>query len=138
MAEKPERVRNLFPNIMNFSGYQPQGIYAMTIYTLGIPFTQIVDDFLPLKQNGDTLFNGFGKDGSFWGAVVEKAMAKWWGNYEHTVGGYMDQAVSALNGSPAEWINNNNADQVWNFIRSADEDNDIITAGSPGCGPNGD
>ena len=96
------------------------------------------------------VFNRLGDDGSFWGAIVEKMLAKWWGNYEHTVGGYMDQAVSALNGSPAEWMNNHQRDwstgeitakfpdAVWAFINGADQDHDIITAGSPSCGSNGD
>ena len=108
MAEKTGRISNLFPDIMNLDK-EENGIYAMTIYSLGVPFTQIVDDRLLMTDYG-LVFSDLGDDGSFWGAIVEKMLAKWWGNYEHTVGGYMDQAVSALNGSPATWMNNYDRD----------------------------
>jgi hypothetical protein len=88
MAEKPSRVGDLFPSVMNLDK-EANGIYAMKLYTLGVPFTQIVDDRLPM-MGSSLLFNGLGDDGSFWGAITEKMLAKWWGNYEHTVGGYMD------------------------------------------------
>lgn len=96
LAEKPERVKDIFLS----SAYEPAGIYAMTMYSLGIPTTMIVDDYMPLKTNGQTLFGGLGYDGSYWAAIMEKMFAKWYGNYEHLVGGLMNQAIAALNGSP--------------------------------------
>ena len=67
--------------------------------------------------------------------IVEKMFAKWYGNWEHLVGGWMNLAVAALNGSPwVTHIHNNNHDQIWNYIMEADTDRDIITAGSKFCG----
>ena len=48
MAEKPERVKDIFLS----SAYEPAGIYAMTMYSLGIPTTMIVDDYMPLSSHG--------------------------------------------------------------------------------------
>jgi hypothetical protein len=56
------------------------GIYAMNMFSLGVPFTQIIDDRMPM-YGGNTIFAGLGKDGSTWGAIVEKAYAKWYGNW---------------------------------------------------------
>jgi hypothetical protein len=75
----------------------------MNMYTLGVPFTMIIDDQMVMSGN-NTLFASLGKDGSIWAGLVEKAFAKYYGNYERLVGGLMADAVSALNGSPAESI----------------------------------
>ena len=126
LAEHPKRL----DKIMISNDYNSSGIYAMNMYQLGVPFTQIVDDWLPM-YNGNTVFAGLGKDGSMWAAIVEKMFAKWYGNYEHIIGGWMNLAVAALNGSPwDERSHNDNDSEIWNFIREADADHDIITAGS--------
>jgi len=65
-----------------------QGIYAVNLYTLGVPHTVIVDDYLPInKQTGKTLFSHPGKDHSIWTAILEKAFAKYHGNFAHIEGG---------------------------------------------------
>lgn len=68
--------------------------------------------------------------------IVEKMFAKWYGNWEHLVGGWMNLAVAALNGSP--WVTHihtqNTHDQIWDYINNADQDRDIITAASQFCG----
>ena len=132
LAEHPERVQD----IMISDDKEEAGIYAMNMYNLGIPFTQIVDDRMPMRSNGQSLFAGIGQDGSFWAMIVEKMFAKWYGNWEHLVGGWMNLAVAALNGSP--WVthihNNNSHDQIWDYINNADQDRDIITAASQFCG----
>lgn len=132
LAEHPERV----DKVMISNDTSSNGIYAMTMYPLGVPFTQIIDDWIPM--NGDnTLFAGLGKDGSSWGAVVEKMFAKFYGNYEHIVGGWMYDAVSALNGSPysSMFTDGNTTAALWTYIKTAETDKDIITAGSLGtCG----
>lgn len=104
------------------------------MYGLGVPFTQIVDDYLPLVD-GEHIFGGLGKDGSVWGSIVEKAFAKRYGNYEHTVGGWMSAAVSIVNGSPWEEIDHINItkEELWTKLRLFDGRNDILTAGSWFC-----
>jgi len=104
-------------------------------YVLGVPFTQIIDDYMPMDGN-NTILAGLGKDGSIWGAITEKAFAKRYGNYEHTVGGWMSAAVSAINGSPfTDFAHGNISEQIlWNLLQSHDVDTDVMTAGSHFCG----
>lgn len=47
-----------------------------------------------------TLFARAGSDGSLWGAFLEKAFAKYHGNFKHIEGGDPRVAVMTLYGSP--------------------------------------
>ena len=76
IAETPNRVDDIFVS----DALSPNGIYAVQMYTLGVPFTQIVDDWLPMNGS-QTIFAGLGKDNSVWGAILEKAFAKRYGNW---------------------------------------------------------
>ena len=74
------------------------GIYAVNFWTLGTPHTVVVDDYLPLRKNAytgsmETLFTKPGDDGSLWTAILEKAFAKYYGNYEHIAGGQAQMAI---------------------------------------------
>jgi hypothetical protein len=57
------------------------------MYALGVPITVMVDDYLPLKSNGRTRYAKVANDGSLWGPIVEKAFAKFHGNYARIVAG---------------------------------------------------
>ena len=46
LAEKPKRLEKLFLNVNGQTN--KNGIYAVNLYTLGVPHTVIVDDWLPL------------------------------------------------------------------------------------------
>jgi hypothetical protein len=97
LAERPTRIDHL----MESNTYNEHGIYAVNIYSLGVPFTQIVDDRIPVDKNSNwPKFAKPGKDLSIWMMIVEKAFGKWYGNYQNLVGGWMAYAVSAVNGSP--------------------------------------
>ena len=91
---------------------------------------------------GNTIFGGLGKDGSVWGALVEKAFAKYYGNYERLLSGMMADAVSVLNGGPSESYDHYGSrsvtkDEMWDKIIAAKADGDIVTAASRNCGGNG-
>ena len=97
----------------------------MNLYTLGVPHTVVVDDFLPVqvKLTSDktleyrTLFSHISNDGSIWGPILEKAFAKVYGNYSHLVSGDPRNAARALNGSPSTLFSHkssrNSADSMW-------------------------
>ena len=131
IAEYPGRVESMFVN----TEISDVGIYAMKQYVIGVPFTQIVDDYLPMAD-GNTIFAGLGKDGSIWGAVAEKAFAKRYGNWERTVGGWMYAAVSSMNGSPWKDFQHGglSEDDLWQLVKTHDVDKDVMTAGSLFCG----
>ena len=80
VAEIPGRIDDFFVT----KDFSDNGIYAVQMYALGVPFTQIVDDWMPMdERNANTFFAGVGKDGSAWGAIAEKAFAKRYGNYDN-------------------------------------------------------
>ena len=130
LAEVPGRIDRIIENEV----ISQDGIYALNMYLLGVPFTMIVDDKMPMNQHGNTFFGGLGKDGSVWGAVIEKAFAKYYGAYEHMIGGFMEKAVTALNGSPHIDQNGETPEEMWEMFVAHDEANDIITAASKNCG----
>jgi calpain-15 len=136
VAEVESRIDDLF-----LTKYlSPNGIYGMQLYSLGVPFTQIVDDYLPIWDDYQPVFANVGFDGSVWGALTEKVFAKWYGNYEHTIAGWMKHAVSALNGSPVSehWHTDYTKAAIWDILTSAHADNDIVTAASQFCGSDAD
>jgi len=71
---------------------------------------------------------------------LEKTFAKRYGNWEHTVGGWMYAAVAALNGSP--WRNTSHGaktdDEIWSLIKSHDIDTDVMTSATYFCGSDSD
>ena len=83
LAEKKSRMESVFLN----DAVSANGIYGVNFYTLGVPHTVIVDDFLPLYTYKSKYYAPLGDisvDGALWGAILEKAFAKYHGNYEHT------------------------------------------------------
>ena len=76
----------------------------MNIYALGVPYTIYVDDYLPFRSNGDSLFAQIGSDNALWGAILEKAIAKYVGNYWHFNTGQNFDAVAFFNGSPYYYL----------------------------------
>lgn len=104
LAEKPHRLEKVFLN--EESALNPNGIYAINVYVLGVPTTIIVDDYLPLQRYWEdapyeTLFSLVGEDTSMWGVLLEKAFAKLHGNYEHLIAGDPRMAARTLMGSPS-------------------------------------
>lgn len=89
LAEFPGRIEKLFLNTKNEQS--KFGIYGMNIFTLGMPSTVLVDDWLPVYEAREgkytTLFGAVSDDNALWGAIIEKVFAKRHGNYEHLVGG---------------------------------------------------
>ena len=74
-----------------------------------------------------------GEDGSLWGPILEKAFAKYHGNYLHTVGGIPLMAAKTLYGAPSKEVTHVNytADALWKEIRAAETRGDMIMVGSP-------
>ena len=57
LAERAHRLERVFLN--NKNELSPNGIYAVNFYTLGVPHTVVVDDYLPLIGSGYTLNSPF-------------------------------------------------------------------------------
>ena len=108
------------------------GIYGVNLYVLGVQHTIIVDDYLPVRSDGDGGWNTHaskvGEDGALWGAILEKAFAKYTGNYEHTVGGNPAMSLRTLYGAPEEYITHTDITvaELWTKLTAAEERGDVI------------
>jgi hypothetical protein len=101
VAEYEGRIEKMFLN----KEVSKNGVYGIQMYALGVPMTVMVDDYLPLRKWGsgkNTRYAGVGPDNSLWSPIMEKAFAKYHGNYARTVAGDPVMGVSTLNGSPYE------------------------------------
>ena len=85
LAEYPGRIESTFLN----KELSKAGVYGIQMYALGVPITVMVDDYLPLysKQGTSTRYAKISKDGALWGPIMEKAFAKFHGNYARIVAG---------------------------------------------------
>ena len=118
LAEHPGRIERMFLNEQ--SQLNAAGIYAVNLYALGVPHTIVVDDYLPTRYNSQTqeystIFNAVGRDGSLWSVIIEKAFAKYHGNYAHISGGNPLMSVQTMSGAPGEYLTHANltVDGLW-------------------------
>jgi hypothetical protein len=127
VAEKPGRIKKLFVN----NELSDNGIYAVNFFTMGLPHTVIVDDYLPFIE-GKPVMASHGKDKSLWMSIMEKAWAKYHGNYWHLSGGNSNEAVRTLTNVPHiyKWHSEFSTDQIWESLKEADKQNDVITTGT--------
>ena len=97
------------------------GIYAVNLYALGVPHTVVVDDWLPIKHD-QTMFSKISNDGALWMAILEKAFAKYHGNYSHIEGGWPFHAIKNLYGAPGGYLHHPNltVDELWETLSEHD------------------
>ena len=58
------------------------------MYLLGMPITIIIDDYLPYQESSDfPIYSWYSEDSAVWTPLLEKATAKYLGNYEAINGG---------------------------------------------------
>ena len=134
LAEKKGRLESVFLN----TSTNANGIYGVNFYTLGVPHTVIVDDFIPVTKWGTTWTHkmtvGPGTDGSMWGTVIEKAFAKYHGNFWHINAGAPQTALKTLHGAPVTYHTHTKTltlDKLWKAIKAADAAGHMMTAGTP-------
>ena len=123
LAEYPERIHNIFHNTEK----SENGVYAINIYALGIPHTTYIDDYLPYNFDGSYVFASVGSDDALWGPLLEKAVAKYVGNYWHIHKGLNPDGIGFLNGSPDYAFRHyhenydQDPDEFWNKIKHHNE-----------------
>lgn len=66
----------------------------------------VIDDKLPMASGDEPINSQSGDNGGWWGPILEKAAAKFFGNYERLNGGWMGEAMYALTGMPGRTIDN--------------------------------
>ena len=131
LAEKPGRVEKIFLNEQQ--ELNEAGIYAVNLFTLGAPHTVVVDEWVPIKW-GNTMFAKVASDGAMWMPILEKAFAKYHGNYSHIAGGWPIESARTLYGSPGYNIRHSNVtvEELWTSLSLHDGKDDIIQAATAG------
>ena len=135
LSEEPGRIESIFVE----NDKTDQGIYAVNFYTLGVPHTVIIDDFLPVRYYSwndtyTTIFSKMGLDNALWAPLLEKAFAKYHGNYGHIVGGDSRRAARTMSGAPYDSHPHDSHDEnsIWNLIVSKDNAKDMIQVNTSG------
>ena len=137
MAQIPGTIEKMFLNPKN--ELSKNGIYGVNFYSLGVPLTVLVDDYLPLSEdsagNKSTLFAGIGEDSSLWVPMMEKAFAKYHGNYSHIVGGDARMAARTMNNAPFDIVHHRKdlkMEALWKKMSEHHKKGHILMAGTPG------
>ena len=108
---------------------EEKGFYGISMYALGVPHTVLVDDYIPMKKDRrgrySNLFSSVkgeknGGDEALWGSIIEKAFAKFYGNYSHIEGGWSYKAIETFVGGPYEMIDHYEKDNKDNEITDVD------------------
>ena len=99
IAEHRGRMETVFAQELSVPGG-----FAVNLFTLGVPSTIVIDDFIPFVGE-KPLAAQIADDHSIWPMVLEKAMAKLRGNYLHISSGYPSIGVRYMLGGPSEKFN---------------------------------
>lgn len=95
LAESPHRVQHLFYT----KEVNKAGCYLVYFFVNGAKTPVIIDDYLPVTQDGAVAFAS-SKSQELWVSLLEKAWAKLHGSFARTKGGQPYFAYSQLCGLP--------------------------------------
>ena len=91
-----------------------------------------IDDYLPVNAYGNLKFASSKNTCEFWPALVEKAYAKFYGNYGRALkGGFAQEALEDLTGGISEELKNLhdwNLDELFKTLLQAYENNCLLSA----------
>jgi len=130
LAEKPNRIMDLFET----KTVNEAGCYVVKPFVAGCQRTIVLDDSFPYDPNNDQYLCAKPAENELWVLLLEKAWAKVNGGYSKITGGSCEKAFEFLTGAPTEGIyhyfkeGDFTQDDLWKKIKSADEQNFIMTA----------
>jgi hypothetical protein len=133
IAEFPNRLKSIF--IINEQNRS--GIYCLKFYVEGETKQIVIDDRIPFcPYSGAPPFCKLGKSKNIWPILIEKAWAKYLGNYERTIAGHPHELFKILTGAPsylimAEKYNNEiKKNSLWNNLQQSFLNNYYVCAGT--------
>lgn len=103
LGEHGERVKELFEESVQGNTYPADGLFKIKLWSAGQQYTINIDDKLPVHKtwHNHPLSNRKSPNGAWWGSLVEKAAAKFFGNYTSMTGGNVFETFYLLTGMPA-------------------------------------
>lgn len=123
LAEKPERIKNLFLS----TKLNEPGIYGIRLCLNGKWQEIFIDDYFPCDSKKSFPCFSYCKDGSLWINILEKCYAKSRGSYYLLEKGTYEQTIRELTGAPILILDNSNENLLAN-IKEACNKKWIITA----------
>ena len=116
------------------------GCYLVYFYVNGAKTPVIIDDYLPVTQDGVVAFAS-SKNQEIWVSLLEKAWAKLHGSYARTESGIPYFAYSQLCGLPGTGKDHKEVlqdpkklEQLWNLLKACDKRNFVMLAATHGEG----
>jgi len=97
LAEMPYLVERLFIT----QKYNDEGLYRVKLCKNGVWVEVTIDDYFPCTEDGGPIFSS-ANGNELWVLLLEKAYAKVHGNYYTLRGGWANQGMMDLTGSPTE------------------------------------
>lgn len=96
IAENDFRIKNIFPSL-EINKY---GIYMARVLNKGVLTEVVVDDYVPVDEEGEPLFAKPAGGREIWVMLLEKVWAKLNGTYGDIVGGLPNEVLHAFTGAP--------------------------------------
>ena len=130
VAEHKEFISQIFNGVTQ---YPSNGQFKLGLYFYGERINVVIDDNLPASMSRGAVRPRFTKPtaGGWWVPILEKGMAKYWGNYWNMNGGWMGEAFTALTGCPSTSVSNKDA-ELWNKLKKYDNMKAIMSTGTSG------
>ncbi|KAE9549280.1 hypothetical protein FO519_007502 [Halicephalobus sp. NKZ332] len=96
--------REILEQIVLTKTYNEYGVYKIRLCVDGIWETVFVDDFFPCHATSHSMIFAVGRKNQLWVSLIEKALAKIYGNYAALRAGRTVEGLSILTGAPCEHI----------------------------------
>ena len=122
LAEWPDRINQVFGD----TTYPKDGLFTFHFHEGGRLRNVAIDDRLPVMEWGDSYLPmnlRKSPNGAWWGPILEKGAAKFYGRYENMDGGQQAESLYALTGMPTHSVVNNKLeeDELWNLLSDYDQ-----------------
>uniref|UniRef100_A0AC34Q7Y7 Calpain-15 n=1 Tax=Panagrolaimus sp. JU765 TaxID=591449 RepID=A0AC34Q7Y7_9BILA len=100
IAERPE----ILEQIVLTNNYNAIGVYKIRLCVDGLWKTVFVDDFFPCHKRSRSMIFAVGRNNQLWVSLIEKGLAKIYGNYAALKAGRAVEGLATLTGAPCEHI----------------------------------
>jgi hypothetical protein len=111
------------------------GIFGMMFFVNGMWRAVFVDDQFPTTEDGQFVFSRCLDKNELWMPVLEKCYAKFYGGYQHIVGGLVNEAFQDLTGGPTAVVNLRDPDvslnDLWQKLLLYHTEGYLLGCGNP-------
>ena len=130
VAEHKEHISQIFNGMTQ---YPANGQFKIGLYLYGERIKVVIDDNLPGSMSRGSVRTRFTKPTSngWWTPILEKALAKYFGNYWNMHGGWMTEAFNALTGCPSTTVGNKDT-ALWDKLSKYDRMKAVMSTGTSG------